>query len=342
MTVGVVIPCRNEERWLPQLLDALAAQTRQPDDVVIVDDRSGDGTAVAAEAWKHEHADFSARLVSGPGRGIATAVRAGVAALATDCVVRLDGHSRPASDYIERATSLLQDVNVGIAGGVWVIEPGAATRQAEAIAVAMAHPLGSGGASYRSRSSTEPADVDTVPFGCFRRSIWQDLGGLDEQLGSNEDYEFNYRARQRGLRVVLDPQMRCEYFARTTIGALGKQYWRYGWWKARMLLKHPRSLRWRQSLPALLAPALAVLLVAGIGTGDLRCWLALAAYPVAMVVGGAHAAAVRRTWATIAWLPLVFATMHIAWSTGFWTSLMSAAVDAPRAGEDGVKQDKGA
>ena len=322
-TVGIVIPCRNEARSLARVLEGLAAQTRRPDDIVVVDDGSTDGTSAVVEEWAR--GDQHVRVVAGPVRGVAAAVNAGVLSLATDIVVRLDGHCRPATDYIARAIALVGLPDVGVAGGVWVIEPGAPTLEAEAIAIASAHPLGSGGAMYRTRNAgtSEPTDVDTVPFGCFSRSLWEALGGLDERLQSNEDYDFNYRVRQRGLRVVLDPAMQCTYYARPTVSAVARQYGRYGWWKARMLVRHPRSIKWRQVMPALLVLAL---FVACVGTAlDDGEWLSIvAAYPAAMLVGAMHAAATRHRWAATAWLAGIFMTIHLAWGLAFWASLASA------------------
>ena len=332
-TVGVVIPCRNEARSLARVLDGLAAQTRTPDDIVVVDDGSTDGTSAVVEDWGRQHGDQHLRTVAGPVRGVAAAVNAGVSSLSTDIVVRLDGHCRPAADYIARAVALVDLPDVGVGGGVWIIDPGAPTLEAEAIAIASAHPLGSGGARYRTAGDrfksvpgTKPTDVDTVPFGCFSRSLWEALGGLDERLRSNEDYDFNYRVRQRGLRVVLDPSMQCTYYARPTVSAVARQYLRYGWWKARMLVRHPRSIKWRQLMPALLVLALCV---AGAGTvfDDGEGWLLmLAAYPASMLAGAMHAAATRHRWAATAWLAAIFITIHLAWGLAFWASLASAVV----------------
>ncbi len=324
-TVGVVIPCRNEARWLARLLDALAAQDRRPDEIVVVDDGSTDGTATVVEEWKR-HGDLPVRVIAGPARGVAAAVNTGVAALATDIVVRLDGHCLPAADYIARAVALAGHPGVGVAGGVWVIEPGAATLEAEAIAIAAGHKIGSGGAMYRSSSVLAQTDVDTVPFGCFGRSLWQVLGGFDEGLQTNEDYDFNYRVRQRGLRVVLDPAMRCVYYARPTVKTVARQYGRYGWWKARMLMHHPRAIRWRQVVPALLVPALLAALLGFLLDGGEQWWLLSAIYPVVILIGAVHAAFTRDKWPAVLWLAATFITMHVMWSAAFWASLAAARV----------------
>jgi GT2 family glycosyltransferase len=324
----VVIPCFNESHWIAEVLDALAAQDRQPDDVVVVDDGSTDGTRDVVHEWRREHASVPLRLVAGPGRGVAAAVNIGVVGLATEVVVRLDGHCRPAPDYLRRTVELAATPGAGVAGGAWTIEPGAPSIEAMAIAIAVEHPLGSGGAAYRhppaGSSAAGPLVVDTVPFGCFRKSLWQDLGGLDERLRSNEDYDFNFRARARGLKVLLDPSIRCTYYARPTVWTLARQYGRYGWWKARMLRHHPFSIRWRQLVPALLVPGLAVAAAGMIFRHKFIWALAIAAYLATVAGGAVHAAARRRAWPAVGWIAAAFLVVHVMWSAGFWVSLVAA------------------
>ncbi len=95
----------------------------------------------------------------------------------------------------------------------------------------------------------------------FRREVFERYGRFDESLLSNEDYEFNARLRQQGGRVWLDPRIRSTYFARPDLKALSKQYWRYGYWKWRMLRRYPKTLRWRQGLPPVFVLSMAALLV---------------------------------------------------------------------------------
>src|SRR5204862_7820707 len=123
-------------------------------------------------------------------------------------IVRLDAHSAPPPDFLATAVSHLHDTAVGVVGGPWQVMPGGRTAVAAAIARAVAHPFGAGNAAYRLRVGGEPANVDTVPFGCFTRRTWQQVNGYNEALLGNEDYEFNYRVRKTGLAVLLDPSMR--------------------------------------------------------------------------------------------------------------------------------------
>lgn len=339
MAVGVVIPCRNEAATVGSLLDALAAQEQQPDLVVVVDDGSTDGTAGTIERWRSAHAHPPVRLLPNAGRGIAAAVNTGVRALGTDLIVRLDGHCRPARDYVRRLSLLAAAPDVGVAGGAWEIAPGAGSAAARAIALAGSHPFGSGGAAYRHPRRSDPLTTDTVPFGCFRRRVWESLGGYDESLGANEDYEFNWRARRSGLRVVLDPSVRCTYLARATLGALARQYFRYGRWKAVVLRRQPLSLRLRQLAPAGVVAALGVSLALAVLRPDARWLLVVAGYAAVLGIAAGHATVSARSAGpgrhgagVVLWLPVAaaFATAHVAWGLGFWAALVRPP-DAPRA-----------
>jgi glycosyltransferase involved in cell wall biosynthesis len=329
VTIGVVIPCRNEAHWIAEVLDALLEQDRRPDEVVVVDDGSTDGTGAEVDRWRLTNQSMPLRIIAGQARGVAAAVNTGIAALGTDVVVRLDGHCRPAADYVRRTSELAVSPGVGVAGGAWTIRPSAESTEAAAIAIAVEHPLGSGGAAYRRPSPVQQAavesveSVDTVPFGCFRRSLWRELGGLDERLWSNEDYDFNFRVRQRGLQVALDPAIRCTYYARPTLATLARQYGRYGWWKARMLAHHPQSIRWRQLIPSMLVPGLLVCSI-GLMLRDERLWpILLAAYPAVVILGAVHAALTHRRLAAAGWIAAAFFTIQLMWSAGFWASMLS-------------------
>jgi hypothetical protein len=208
--------------------------------------------------------------------------------------------------------------------------------------------MGAGDAAYRlgGGGRIERRRVDTVPFGGFRRSHWRQIGGYNEQLLVNEDYEFNYRTRQSGGGVVLDPAIRCEYFARATLATLARQYFRYGWWKGRMLREHPRSIRLRQAVPALFLPGWLTLGVAAGLVHNLRPVVAalLAVYATVLTAAGMHAAAGE--WRLAIPAAAAFLTIHTAWSAGISSFFLTGASALarrrpggrrPRAGLTGVQ-----
>jgi succinoglycan biosynthesis protein ExoA len=344
----VVIPCRDEASYVVGMLDALRAQDAVVDDVVIVDGGSVDGTMDVVRQYGARHPDFPLRVVTAYGANIPAALNVGISASRSDVIVRMDSHSRPDTAYIRRALQALDETDAAVVGGVWQISPGGPGRMAAAIAKAVAHPMGAGDAAYRlgAGQRVERRRVDTVPFGGFRRSHWRRIGGYNEQLLVNEDYEFNYRTRQSGGSVVLDPAIRCEYFARATLATLARQYFRYGWWKGRMLREHPRSIQLRQAVPALFLAAWLTLGVAAALVPSLRPVVAvlLAVYAAVLTAAGVHAAAGE--W----WLALpaaaAFLTIHTAWSAGISSFFLTGASALarrqpggrrPRAGLTGVQ-----
>jgi len=188
--------------------------------------------------------------------------------------------------------------------------------------VAASHPIGVGDALYR--HAAKPAEVDTVPFGAFKRELLALIGFFDETLPVNEDYEFNARIRKSGGKVWLDPSIRSVYFARSTLAGLAKQYFNYGFWKWKMLRRYPDTLRWRQGLPPLFVLSL-------IGSGLFGFlwngfWVLLAAevvvYLLALNAAGVQRAVRQKKAFLVFGLPLAIAVMHICWGSGFLWSMI--------------------
>jgi glycosyltransferase involved in cell wall biosynthesis len=329
--VSVIVPCYNEAESIGWLLEALARQDlrRARVEVVIADGRSEDSTRAvvrqAAQAWPR----LAIRVVDNPDRTIPAALNRAIAASRGDILVRLDAHSIPAPDYLRRCLDSLTAHQAANVGGVWEIEPGGRGWMARSIARAAAHPLGAGDARYRIRGAAGP--VETVPFGAFPRSWLRRVGGFDETLLTNEDYEFNHRLRQAGGLVWFDPSIRSSYTARRSLPELWRQYARYGFWKARMLLRHPRSLRWRQALPPLFVLTTVLGLVLGMWWPAARRLLAIewAAYALVLLAAALAAAIRDRSVSMILGLPVVWASMHLVWGGSFWIGLGSGAVRPP-------------
>ena len=323
-TVSVIVPCYNEQSTIGLLLDALYAQTfpREAMEVVIADGLSTDGTREAIAAWRAQHPDLVVKVVDNPKRIIPAALNLAIAAAEGDIIVRLDAHSVPAPDYIARSVAALEAGRGDNVGGVWQIHPGGKGWIARSIAAAAAHRLGVGDARYRYASTA--AAVDTVPFGAFRRSLIARIGGFDESLLTNEDYEFNTRIRESGGTVWLDPAIRSVYFARPTLRALVRQYWRYGYWKAQMLRRYPHTMRWRQALPPLFVLGLVVLGLLSPFWLLARWLLALqvSLYALVLLAAGFHAAFKQRFVPLVVGLPLAVAAMHLSWGSGLLWGLL--------------------
>lgn len=323
--VSVIVPCYNEQSTIHLLLDALYEQTfpREEMEVVIADGMSSDDTRGEIAAFQDEHPDLDVHIVDNPLRSIPSAVNRAIESSHGEIIVRLDAHSKPYPDYVERCVSALEEKRGDNVGGVWEIRPGADTWIAKSIAVAAAHPLGVGDALYR--HAKHAAEVDTVPFGSFRRELIERIGYFDETLLTNEDYEFNTRIRKAGGRIWLDPSIRSVYFARSSLMELMQQYWRYGFWKWQMLRRYMNTLRWRQALPPLFVGSVIVLLVVSLFIPAVGFILAaeLFLYFLALILAGLQVGLRDGKPYLFIGLPMAISVMHISWGGGFLWSILS-------------------
>ena len=323
-SVSIIIPCYNEQDTICKLLEAIYAQTfsRANLEVVIADGMSTDGTRPQIEMFFNSHPDLQIAVINNLPRSIPAALNSALKKSHGEIIVRLDAHSMPYPDYIERSVADLQAGLGQNVGGMWEILPGAKTWVARSIALAAAHPLGVGDALYR--HADKAARVDTVPFGAFKRELLASIGYFDESLLSNEDYEFNVRLRKSGGIVWLNPAIRSIYFARPNLASLAKQYTRYGYWKWRMLRRYPETLRWRQGLPPLFAASLlgGAVLAAFFPLFRALLVIEIFIYIVALGTAGVHAALNKKKFSLLIGLPLAIATMHIAWGLGFLWSMI--------------------
>lgn len=326
-TVSVVIPCYNEERFIGKALEQLADQFESDRyEIIIADGISDDDTRVVIDDFRKRHTDLRVRVVDNPARNIPTALNLGIAAAEGTIIARMDAHAVPSVGYIRRCVEVLREGTVGVVGMPCIVKPGADTLRARAIAAAVSHPFGIGDAKYRLGSGGAPQEaVDTVAFSCFRKSLGQELGGFNESLLTNEDYDFNYRVRQSGRKVILDRSGHCEYFARSTLRGLANQYRRYGGWKARMLRLHPRSIKLRHLVaPIFVLSLLALLLL------SFFLWLprlAFAAevalyFTTALVYAAQISYANRGGLGMLLLLPFVFFVIHFSWGASFLVGLV--------------------
>jgi GT2 family glycosyltransferase len=294
-------------------------------EVIIADGLSEDATREKISQFQQSNPKLEVRVIDNPKRIIPAALNTAVEAARGRYIVRLDAHSIPHPEYVARSIAGLEQHLGDNIGGIWKITSPEDTWVANSIAAAAAHPLGVGDAKYRYADT--PGEADTVPFGAFRKDYFLELGGFDESLLTNEDYEFNTRIRQAGGKLWLDPGIQVQYYSRSSLRALARQYGRYGYWKAKMLKRYPGSLRWRQALPPLFVLGLLVLGLAGFWLPAAR-WLLLSVvvlYVGALVVSGLDVVLEKHKFSLLFGVPIAIAVMHLAWGSAFLWSLFAGA-----------------
>ncbi len=295
-------------------------------EIIVVDGMSEDETRLRINQFAQNYPGVSIKVIDNPKRDIPVALNLGVMAARGEIVARMDAHAAPSRGYIQRCVEVLRQPGVGVVGMPCHIQPGADTLVARAIASGVSHKFGIGDATYRLREGKSlQEEVDTVAFACFRKSLWTKVNGFDETLLTNEDYDFNYRVRAGGDKVLLDRTGHCEYFARTTLSALARQYSRYGRWKAQMVRRRPKSVKLRHLIAPLFVASLLLLSLAGFLVR--WAWWLLAVeiglYLLCSLIAGWSAARkVNQGFAMVLLMPLVFGTIHICWGGNFLLGLV--------------------
>jgi succinoglycan biosynthesis protein ExoA len=186
------------------------------------------------------------------------------------------------------------------------------------------------------RYAQDRRDVDTIGHPAYWRDALLAVGGFDEALERNSDYEINWRLRQGGDRLVFEPSIVTRYRPRGSVGDLARQFWWYGRWKERVVRQHPRSLRLRHLVPpaAVVAAGLAPILLVNRRSRPLVV-LGTALY-AGVVAAGVIRARPRDHDADVLVLVACFPVMHASWGAGFLASLLEDAIHAlaGRAGQD--------
>ena len=310
--VSVIIPARNEERAIGATLDALRRQDYENLQIIVVDGGSTDGTASVVR--RHMAEDPRVELVPNP-RGITpVALNIAVAHARGPWLVRMDAHSTVDPGYVSAAVARLRE---GRWGGVGGRKDGAASSPAgRAIAAALGSRFGVGGSVYH--HGTTEQEVDHIPFGAYPTELVRRLGGWDERLVTNQDFEFDYRLRQSGARLLFDPRLRIAWQSKESVRDFYRQYRRYGRGKVDVALLHPRSLRPRHLVPPLLVPYLAAAAAVAVRrpTGAAAM---VAPYAAALTVASVRTARTLDDPRAGIFVPAAFLAMHVGWGIGAWS-----------------------
>lgn len=315
--VSIVVPCRNEARYIRSLLDSILANAYPPDrlEVLIVDGMSDDGTRDVLAAYASRHPII--RLLDNPQRITPCALNLGITQARGAIIMRMDAHADYPSTYVADLVDWLERTGADYVGGAWVTRPADATPLARAIAAVLAHPFGIGDSRYRLGTNVV-REVDTLPLGCFRRELFERVGLFDEDLVRNQDEEFSFRVLRAGGRILLVPGVLCSYYARRSLRQLGRMFYQYGFFKPLVALKIGRIMTLRQLVPAafVLSLLLTVLAAPWVAAARVLGVLILGSYLAlnigcALALGWRHGARVGLAAAA------VFLVVHLCYGCGF-------------------------
>jgi glycosyltransferase involved in cell wall biosynthesis len=324
-SVTVIMPVRNEAVFIRRSLGAVLAQNYPSEcmEVIVADGISDDETREIVGELISENGHVPVRLIDNPGRIVPTGLNAALRFAQGDIIIRVDGHCEIAPDYVRQCVEQLRQNGVDGVGGP--IETIGHDLLSDAISVAMSSRFGVGGSAFRTINNKSML-VDTVAFPAYTRRIISQCGPFDEELVRNQDDEYNYRIRKLGGKILLSPDIKSRYYSRSSIRSLWRQYFQYGFWKVRVLQKHPRQMSLRQFVP----PIFVTVLLGSALLASFAAWarLLLILVTAGYVLAGLSASVLtswKKGWRYFPLLPFVFAALHLSYGSGFLVGLVRFA-----------------
>ncbi|HLZ44697.1 MAG TPA: glycosyltransferase family 2 protein [Gemmatimonadales bacterium] len=314
-TISIVLPCRNEERYIAACLESILATTYPHDrmELLVVDGMSEDRTREIVGALVARYSTI--RLLENRRRITPAALNVGIRAATGEIILRMDAHVVYPVNYIPRLVEALLTSDADNVGGVIVTLPADPSTIARAIAVGLSHPFGVGNAYFRIGVGS-PRWVDSVPFGCFRREVFDRIGLFDEDLIRNQDDEFNLRLIKFGGRILLLPDVVSYYYARRSLADLWRMYYQYGYYKPLVAKKVDGVMTIRQVVPGLFVLTLATTTALSPVLPLLPVAAGVASAYVATLLGCVIAAVRRHGWRCALALAAVFPAVHFSYGIG--------------------------
>ena len=324
ITVSVILPVRNEEKYIGKCLKSILENDFPQDEVeiLVVDGRSEDRSREVISTIAGLHPNV--RLVDNPKRIVSPGLNAAIRLAKGRYIIRMDAHSEYPSNYISACVRELSKGDAEVVGGRLITKPGAETLAARAIALLSQHPFGVGNSGFR--LGWKGRYVDTVPFGAFRREIFDRIGLFREALIRHQDFEMNARIRRAGGKIFLSPDIYLNYYNLPCVSALLRRAFRDGLWVSRAWVRYPITFCGRHCAPLVLLLALLLpLLVSPILRGAELVTLAVfSTYFLLMLISSVQIA-LRESMRMLLILPLLFMSFHTVYGVGLLCGLFTAA-----------------
>jgi len=257
--VSVVVPVRNEEKYIPECLRSLLRQTYPCDsyEIIVVDGRSSDRTRALVEGFRGEKTKVL--LLDNPAGIAPSAMNIGIRHARGEVIIRADGHNVYPTDYIENCVKYLEQTGADNVGGPWLTVPADDSFGARLVAAVLTSPFGVGDSRFR--ISSMEGYVETVPFGAFRKELFDRVGMYNEKLVRNQDNDLNARIREAGGKIYQTPALRTEYHPVAGFWKLLRVTLRTSQWHLFSLRENSNSMSVRHLIPALFVASVGVLLL---------------------------------------------------------------------------------
>lgn len=227
--LSVICPIYNEEKYIAQFLESLLQQDYPKDDleILLVDGMSKGRTREIVSEFIDKYPFI--RLIDNPDKIVPYAMNRGIDAAKGDIIMRLDAHASYQPDYFSVLVDGLKRLQADNVGTVCKTDVLNKTPKTLAIREVLGNKFGVGNSTFRTGIEHEQ-EVETVPFGCWPKEVFEKYGKYDVRLVRNQDIELNKRIIRGGGKIYILPDTYCTYLARETWRALAKNNYGNGKW----------------------------------------------------------------------------------------------------------------
>jgi len=324
--LSIIIPCRNEEKFIGKCLDSILKQDypKESLEILVADGMSTDKTRDILMDYSSKYSFI--RWVENPKKLASAALNIMIPQVNGEVIIRMDAHNEYAKDYISKCVRYLDEYQADNVGGVWITLPGAETTIAKAIALVLSSSFGVGNALFHI-GVKEPTYVDTVPFGCYKKEVFNKIGLFDEDAWRGEDDEFNSRLIKQGGKILLVPDIVSYYHARETYGKLWRTYFQYGYFKPLTVLKLRSVFTLRQLIPGILVGSLIVLCAVSLFNKYifLLFLIEFSVYIAASFIAS-FLTAVKNRMVLLPYLMIAFAVLYLSYGIGYLKGILDFMV----------------
>ncbi len=316
--VSVVIPCRNEEKYIAACLDSiLTCKSRQLEiSVIVCDGLSTDSTRKIVENYCTRFPNII--LVDNPLQTTPNALNIGIRHSQTEYIAILGAHTTISSTYFDDvANSFRENPAADCIGGL--VENVFMDNLSRAVGFSMASKFGVGNSNFR--TGVKGGYVDTVAFGIYKRTVFEKIGLFDETLARNQDDEFSFRMLKNGLKIFLDLKIKSYYHVRSNWSGLFRQFYQYGFWKILVNRKHKTVTTVRQLIPFLFVSAIIINFLLSFANPIFACLL-VSILTVWLIAAFIFAISGSRTFSQIILSVFSFLILHMGYGLGYLAGII--------------------
>lgn len=321
--VSIIIPCRNEGRFIEKCLNSIIVNDYPKNklEVLVVDGRSNDETKDIVKKYLKRYQFV--QILDNPNKVTPCAFNIGIRKSRGKIIMLMGAHSIYEKDYISKCLRYLEKFNIDCVGGICITLPANDTVLAQSIALSLSSPFGVGNSYFRI-GLKKPRYVDTVPFGCYRREVFNRIGFFDEDMVRNQDDEFNFRLLKNKGRILLCPDIVSYYYARDTLNKLWKMYFQYGYFKPLVLKKIGKIFTLRQIIPPFFIGLLTTILFLSIINKYFLCFF-LIVTGIYLLMNGFFSMVIsfkNKDLKLLPFLMISFLTLHFGYGIGYLNGIM--------------------